>query len=172
MTYITYAPIDRQFGCLERDLPPGAPFNGIDPLDGITFGFALQSRYPLGPGVPDIRFGTVAKKPADNPAILLRVMTKAEYDAAYDAEMDARNAPALPGPPVITYKADVWRRSSAEQAAAIDTELTKLDVRMRRLWDDAQYLDHSTEEFLLLRTTMIGAFGQAEADRILAPSDA
>ncbi|WP_427023052.1 DUF4376 domain-containing protein [Aureimonas ureilytica] len=98
MPYITYAPIDRQFGCLERDLPPGAPFNGIDPVDGITFGFALQSRYPLGPGEPDIRFGTVSKKPADNPAILLRAVTKAEYDAAYAAEMAAR----VPEPPSDT----------------------------------------------------------------------
>lgn len=79
---------------------------------------------------------------------------------------------ALPAPPpAITYKADVWRRATSEQAAIIDTELTKLDVRMRRLWDDASYLDHSTPEFDLLRGTMLTAFGEEETDRILAPSN-
>lgn len=82
-------------------------------------------------------------------------------------------APAAPPPPVvpiITYKADVWRRATNDQAATIDTELTKLDVRMRRLWDDAAYLDHSQPEFLLLQQTMTAAFGAAETARILAPS--
>lgn len=80
---------------------------------------------------------------------------------------------ATPAPvaPKITYKADVWRRASPEQAAVIDTELTKLDVRMRRLWDDAAYLDHSQPEFLLLQQTMTAAFGKTETDRILAQSN-
>lgn len=76
-----------------------------------------------------------------------------------------------PSPPAVTYKADVWRRATSEQAAIIDTELTKLDVRMRRLWDDASYLDHSTPEFDLLRGTMLTAFGEEETNRILAPSN-
>lgn len=96
MTHITYSPIDRQFRTLERDLPPGAPFNGIDPLDGITFGFALASRYPLSQGVPDVRYGTVEGEVEDDPAIGLRVVSEAEYDAAYEAEMAAREAQAQP----------------------------------------------------------------------------
>lgn len=79
--------------------------------------------------------------------------------------------PPAPAAPVHTFKADVWRRATDAQAAVIDTELTKLNVRMRRLWDDAAYLDHSTEEFALLRSTMAAAFGESETARILAPSD-
>ncbi|ALN73530.1 hypothetical protein [Aureimonas sp. AU20] len=93
-------------------------------------------------------------------------------DAEWAEYQKMQSDPPLISQATITYKADVWRRSTEEQAAAIDTELTKLDVRMRRLWDDAQYLDHSTEEFALLQATMLQAFGQAETDRILAPSNA
>ena len=117
------------------------------------------------PTVPPERYISARYIRADPESALAIYQTREKTPEMIEAEKPQ------PGQ-LITYKADVWRRSSAEQAAAIDTELTKLDVRMRRLWDDAQYLDHSTEEFTLLRTTMIGAFGQAEADRILAPSDA
>lgn len=95
MTYITYTPIDRQFRTLEKDLPPGAPFNGIDPIPGITFGFALQSRYPLAPNQPDIRFGTIEGAVKNNPLILLREITKEAYEAAFADEQAARE-PATP----------------------------------------------------------------------------
>jgi len=92
MTYITYAPIDRQFAKLERDCPPGAPFNGVDPIAGITFGFALESRYPLPAGEPDVRYGTVSGTVKEDSSILLRKVSKAEYDAAEAAEMTARES--------------------------------------------------------------------------------
>lgn len=76
-----------------------------------------------------------------------------------------------PPPPGITYKADVWRRVTDTQAAVLDTELTKLNVRSRRMWDDATYLSHDADEFQLLYQTMTTAFGKSEADRILAPSN-
>lgn len=71
----------------------------------------------------------------------------------------------------LTYKADVWRRATDAQAAVIDTELQKLDVRRRRMWDDAMYLDHADELVVFFRTMLSQTFGAAEADRILAPSN-
>lgn len=94
-------------------------------------------------------------------------LTDAEYEAQFP-QVPETSQPVSSG---ITYKADVWRRASPEQAAAIDTELTKLDVKMRRLWDDAAYIDHNAEEFTLLMQTMVAAFGEEEAARIMAPSD-
>jgi len=71
----------------------------------------------------------------------------------------------------ITFKNDVWRRCSEEQAGVIDTELTKLGTRQRRMWEDAQYLDHADPLVMMLKAQMTAAFGESEAARILAPSE-
>lgn len=151
-----------------------------------------SGRYPVT--VSEIRdragalFGT--EPPADILASLKIDPVQATTPPSYDAskQMLTEGEPALsngewrqtwivsalpPGPPGITYKADVWRRLMAypEKAAVLDTELTKLNVVMRRLWDDASYLSHDAPEFQLLYQTMTTAFGKSEADRILAPSD-
>ena len=55
----------------------------------ITFGFALESEYPTN--LP-VYYGTLADETQkDHPAILA-VVTDEEYQAAYDAEMAAREA--------------------------------------------------------------------------------
>lgn len=94
MQHITYSPVDRQFGILRRDLEaryPGAEFNGVDPLPGITFGFADYSRNETrDPLDPVIYWGTVEGKVTDDPSILLRAISKEEYDATEAAEMAAR----------------------------------------------------------------------------------
>lgn len=74
-------------------------------------------------------------------------------------------------PSAITTKADVWRRANDAQVDQIDTELMKLNTRQRRIWDDSQFLQHDDPLFLMLRDAMTAAFGKAEADRILAPSE-
>lgn len=86
MTYITYAPIDRQFSLLKRDLEIGAEFNGIDPLEGIDYGFSLASRFPLAENEPDIRYGSIDAEVEDNPEILLRVISEDEYLEALEQE--------------------------------------------------------------------------------------
>lgn len=115
MQHITYRPIDRQFRCLERDLPPGAPFNRVDPIDGIAFGFALESRFP-----EEVYFGTVAGKVADDPAIELRAISDAEYDADEAAELEARK----PTPEVIV---SIGERIDAERDRRIAAGITFAD---------------------------------------------
>lgn len=73
--------------------------------------------------------------------------------------------------PVVTYKGDVWRRVTVEQANQLDTEIQKLGVRERNLWSDSLHLDHSDPFFIMLREEMLSQWGQAETDRILAPSE-
>lgn len=97
MQHITYRPIDRQFRCLERDLPPGAPFNRVDPIDGITFGFALESRFP-----EEVYFGTVNETVTNNPKIELFAISVEAYNAAYEAEQIAKNKQFVPS--VITMR--------------------------------------------------------------------
>ncbi len=92
----------------------------------------------------------------------------------YDGKAFKAPTPAPPPSvetPPITYKADVWRRATEAQAAVIDTELQKLDVRRRRMWDDSMYLDHSDELVAFFRTMLTQTFGATEANRILAPSN-
>lgn len=149
-----------------------------------------SGRYPVTVSEIRDRAGALfgAEPPADILASLKIDPVQATTPPTYDAskQMLTEGEPALsngewrqtwivsalpPGPPGITYKADVWRRVTDTQAAILDTELTKLNVRSRRMWDDATYLSHDADEFQLLYQTMTTAFGKSEADRILAPSD-
>lgn len=81
-------------------------------------------------------------------------------------------SPPSPSPtPIITYKGDVWRRVTEEQANQLDTEISKLGVRERNLWSDSLHLDHSDPFFLMLRDAMIQQWGITETDRVLAASE-
>lgn len=72
--------------------------------------------------------------------------------------------------PVITYKADIWRRCTDAEAAKIDDALKASSIRQRRLFEDAQYLDHSDEAFAFAREALIGLFGEERASDLLAAS--
>jgi hypothetical protein len=70
----------------------------------------------------------------------------------------------------ITYKADIWRRVTDEEAEIIDATLNTLPVRKQRLYNDAQFISHSDEMFTELMAGFVAAFGEERAEEILAPS--
>ncbi|MDV2988139.1 UNVERIFIED_CONTAM: hypothetical protein Q9R58_27950 [Methylobacteriaceae bacterium AG10] len=72
--------------------------------------------------------------------------------------------------PVITFKADIWRRCTDEEAASIDEALKAAPIRQRRLFEDAQYLDHADEAFAFARTALVELFGETRAAELLAAS--
>ncbi|MRI57742.1 hypothetical protein D8770_28165 [Methylobacterium sp. DB1607] len=78
--------------------------------------------------------------------------------------------PAPPTQSVITYKADIWRRCTDEEAASIDEALKAAPIRQRRLFEDAQYLDHADEAFAFARAALIGLFDEGRAGELLAAS--
>jgi hypothetical protein len=79
--------------------------------------------------------------------------------------------PAPPEPAAITYKADIWRRCTDAQAEALTGLLGTQSVRQQRLFNDSQHLLHDDPDFLVLRAAVGTFLGEAEAARILAPSE-
>ncbi|MFH5927565.1 hypothetical protein [Roseomonas xinghualingensis] len=75
---------------------------------------------------------------------------------------------ALPAP--ITWKSDVWRRCTPEEAAILDAALAQASVQERRLWDDSTQLEHDKSEFATLCDRMTAVFGAERTAVLLAPS--
>lgn len=80
-------------------------------------------------------------------------------------------APPPPAPPQRTDKADIWRRVTDAEAETIVAVLGQQTVRKQRLFNDAQYIDHSDELYAELLAGFVTAFGDARAAEILAPSN-
>ncbi len=78
--------------------------------------------------------------------------------------------PTPPAPPVITYKADIYRRCTDEEADAIEMALAAAPVRKRRLFESALHLDHSDEAFAFARDALVEMFGETRAGELLAAS--
>ncbi|GJE77297.1 hypothetical protein [Methylorubrum suomiense] len=84
-----------------------------------------------------------------------------------------RKPDPLPEPdplPVITYKADIYRRCTDAEAEAIEMALAAAPVRQRRLFESALHLDHSDAAFAFAQEAMVGMFGKDRADALLAAS--
>ena len=94
--------------------------------------------------------------------------------AEYLAWVEAGNAPDQPPPepaPLIrTYKSDVWRRCTDDEAVTLDAALEAAPVRMRRLWSDCTILEHEDPDFADLRAQMEAVFGVTRTAEILAAS--
>lgn len=85
--------------------------------------------------------------------------------------------PFEPLPPVLPlpvrtriFKADIWRRATDAEAVTIDAALQAQPVRLRRLWDDAQWLETTDELYPSLQAAFVAAFGAARAAELLEPS--
>lgn len=78
----------------------------------------------------------------------------------------------VPPPPVLTRiaKADVWRRLTEPEAVTLDAALQTAPLRLRRIFEAAQYLDTTDEDYPALRAGIVGALGEARADEVLAPT--
>lgn len=85
---------------------------------------------------------------------------------------DPRAAPPTPPAPVITFKADLWRRATPEEAQVMSADLQDADAQLRELYLAVQYLDHTAPEFGVLRSSLVARFGEKRADELLAPSEA
>ncbi len=75
-----------------------------------------------------------------------------------------------PPQPILTYKLDFYRRMTDDEADAVEMALASAKVRDRRMFEEAQVLNHADEDFARLHQTVVGMFGQPRADELLAPS--
>lgn len=79
-------------------------------------------------------------------------------------------APSVALRPVITTKADLYRRCTEEEADEIEVALQAAPVRQRRLFESAQYLDHADEQFSAMFQALVTLFGAERAAVLLARS--
>ncbi|ONG56962.1 hypothetical protein BKE38_05045 [Pseudoroseomonas deserti] len=86
---------------------------------------------------------------------------------------------AQPAPPGVTYKADIWRRTTDAEADVLDAVIDQVSARLRRYYEGAAYLDPRDADFPMLRDAMAAALAQlmgsaaaanARTAQILAPS--
>lgn len=90
-----------------------------------------------------------------------------QTQAALDAVLASSR---MPSAPVITYKADIYRRCTEVEAEAIEMALAGAPVRQRRLFESALHLDHSDDAFAFAQEAMVGMFGEKRAGELLAAS--
>lgn len=82
-------------------------------------------------------------------------------------------SPPIPEPepaPVITYKADLWRRCTEAEVEAIEEALQALTKRKRLIFQDAQYISSADPDFDDLRAAAVEMFGAERAAELLAAS--
>lgn len=96
-----------------------------------------------------------------------------------DVDMEAQRYRRLvdgaivdPPAPVLTKvaKADLWRRLTEPEAVTLDAALQAAPLRLRRVFEAAQYLDTTDEDYPALRAGIVGALGEARANEVLAPT--
>lgn len=71
----------------------------------------------------------------------------------------------------FTYKTDIWQRVTDAEAETLDAQLGQAPAKQRRMWDDAQSVEHSSDYYFVLREQMISEFGESRTDEVLAPSN-
>lgn len=70
----------------------------------------------------------------------------------------------------VTYKADLWRRTTEEEAALIVESLDSQPINFKMLFQDALFLDHLHEEFALVQDVLTQLFGEERSVELLEPS--
>lgn len=129
---------------------------------------ALSS--PEEEGVYLIPGGCVVKKPPE---------VEEGYLAKYNWETDSWNIVEIPKheepkpeelkPLTLLYKTTLWSRLTEEEAATLDTVLTSQSVRLRRIYDSAQYIDQKDPNYSLLKDGIVAVLGEERAEEVLAP---
>ncbi|SEM68554.1 hypothetical protein SAMN04515666_11910 [Bosea lupini] len=77
-----------------------------------------------------------------------------------------------PSAPTFTRipKAEVWRRLTDEEAEAVDAALQAAPLRLRRVFEAAQFLDTADADYPALRAGVEAALGATRANEVLAPT--
>lgn len=85
--------------------------------------------------------------------------------------LDRLENPPKPVTTVRTYKADIWRRCTDEEADTLEAMLATQPTRLRRIFESAQHIDHGDDDFPTLKAGVESALGVERAAKILAPSE-
>lgn len=95
---------------------------------------------------------------------------EADWTAQRDEAVASAAKASVSSMPVLTYKADIWRRCSDDQAEALHDLLSKQPIKQQMIFNGASVIDHADPLFQSLHDAITQAFDKATADKILAPS--
>lgn len=136
--------------------------------NGIFVGTTEADESPLEPGVFHIPGGCVEQEPPE-----LADGERARWtDGAWVVEPIPPVEPEEPPEPALmtkTHKATIWRRLTDEEAEQLDAALSAAPLRLRRIFEAAQYLDTNDPDYPTLRAGVVAALGEERAAEVLAP---
>ncbi|MBS9720163.1 hypothetical protein JYU29_05615 [Tianweitania sp. BSSL-BM11] len=78
--------------------------------------------------------------------------------------------PAAPEPPLILFPADLWRRTSDDEAEQIEAAMNAQSARLRNLFRTAQTYQSDDPLWPVLQAAATDLFGEERAAALLAPS--
>lgn len=85
-------------------------------------------------------------------------------------EEDAAAAAAAPPAPVVTAKADMWRRCTDDEASKLYDAMQQAPLRARMVFDAALNVSTADELYPTLRQIIVSVVGEDRAAEILAAS--
>lgn len=100
--------------------------------------------------------------------IEVNILTGEKTVIALTPEEIAALPPPPPLPPRRIAKADIWRRVTDAEAVSLDALLNAQPVRLRRMWEDAQYLSTDDELYPQVEAALVGLFGASRTAELLA----
>jgi hypothetical protein len=123
----------------------------------------------------DIKKGTVLRVLPNGRVILMvesgRIMVHRKGVKTLEGEEVYYHTDTLELVNVITYKADIWRRVTEDEAETLYNAIEALPIKDKMVFKEASYLDHFHEEFSLVENNMITLFGETRTAELLAPSE-
>ncbi len=137
--------------------------------NGVFIGETEADESPLEPGVFHIPGGCVEQAP---PAFGEGERARWAEGAWLVEPVPPAPEPEEPGEPAPltkTHKATIWRRVSDEEAELLDAALLTAPLRLRRMFEAAQYLDIGAPDYPTLRSGVVAALGEERAAEVLAP---
>jgi hypothetical protein len=78
--------------------------------------------------------------------------------------------PPLPEAPVVLYPADLWRRTTDDEAEQIEGAMNAQSARLRNLFRTAQTYQSDDPLWPVLHEAAVQLFGEDRAAELLAPS--
>lgn len=73
--------------------------------------------------------------------------------------------------PRKVYKLTIWERATDEEAEQMVAMLEQQPVKLRKMWEDSQYLSTDHPLFVKIKAALIDIFGEERAAELLAPSN-
>lgn len=101
-----------------------------------------------------------------------REPTAADYQSlGFTLENGVWTPPAPVAKPYRISKADIWRRTTDDEADLLRATLSQTSVRLQGIFDGAQFISTDDDFYQMLRAGVVLALGEERTAVVLAPSE-